>query len=269
MTDSSKQLDQFYHALGIPGACLLDKRLYKKQFYEHTQLRVADKKAFIEEIEHIKWRYTLKPATINIPSLVNKQLDYLEIAILEVTLHTSKNTPASNHRYKRIAEVIQKAIPYPCLIIFAQQHNHQQWLALSAADKVINQADTSKIRLEALYDIPWLNLSELNTWQQAFIKSLQIQQFSYLNLYAFYQELVQRFIALQCASHTGVFALSTSTPDKKEQRLTLLKEIDQLTTRRIELKNKLKKEKNLGSQVELNTLVRKLGDDIFTLSSQL
>ena len=62
-------LEQFYQNMAVPEACALGKRIYKKQFYENGQLNAADKKAFVEDIEGIEWRYTLKPSTINIPKL--------------------------------------------------------------------------------------------------------------------------------------------------------------------------------------------------------
>ena len=99
-------LEQFYQNMAVPENCALGKRIYKKQFYENGQLNAADKKAFAEDIEGIEWRYTLKPATMNISRFEDDTHEYLEIAILQVLLTAIERTA-------RIAAAMQKAIPYP------------------------------------------------------------------------------------------------------------------------------------------------------------
>ena len=127
----------FYGNLAVPDSCLLGKRVFKKHFYEHGKLNAADKRTFVEDIDSIEWRYTLKPSTVNIPRFKNENYEYLELAILRVAL-------TSRTRYKRIAEVMQKAIPYPLLILFNWKDDSDEQVALNIADKRINRADSNK-----------------------------------------------------------------------------------------------------------------------------
>lgn len=244
-------IENFYQNFAVPDACALGKRLFKKQFYEHGQLGAADKKAFVEDIEGIDWSYTFKPSTINIPKLEDDTHEYLEVAVLKVAL-------TAVERHARIAAVIQKAIPYPLLIIFV----HGSSLAISAADKRINRADANKIVVEAVYDTGWIDTSAPNAGQDAFLADFRVPNFSFRNLHDFYQDAVGRIIALNCAAHSGKYDPPVANAKPKAVRLEALRQMDKLHQERSEIRNKLKKEKNLGTQVSLNTRIKQLSDSI-------
>lgn len=260
MTDI-RSIDAFYDNLAVPAACVLGKRLFKKQFYEHGQLGAADKNAFVEDIDGIEWRYTIKPSTMNIPKLDDDTHEYLEIAILQVVL-------TATERHLRLASSIQKAIPYPLLIFFVCGTR----LAVNAADKRINRADTNRIVTENTYDTGWIDLAAPDPVQDTFLTEFRFTSFSYRNLYDFYQDAVARIIALNCAVHSGRYALqgaTDGTPKNKTERLEALRQIEKFHQERNELRNKLKKEKNLGSQVSLNTKIKQLNDRIEAARNEL
>ncbi len=252
----------FYDNLAVPDSCQLGKRLFKKQFYDNGQLNATDKKAFVEDIDSIEWRYTLKPATINIPRFEDENHEYLEVAILQVTLTSGK-------RYKRIAEVMQKAIPYPLLILFVWVDDTDEQLALNAADKRINRADSNRIVVEANHDTGWIKLSQPEAWQEEFLEDFQITNFSYQNFYDFYQDIVKRVIAFNCARHTGCYVIGADDKAMKNDKLEGLRQIDQLHLEKTELSNKLKKEKNMGTQVQLNMRVKQITDHIERIKLKL
>ena len=148
----------FYQKLALPEACFLGKRVYKKLFYENAALSAADKKAFSEDILDIQWCYTLKPETIAIARYEDNDREYHEIALMQVNLKNDQHS-------KRLAQIIQRAIPYPLLIVFTQGSR----FALNVADKRINQADREKIRVDAFYDTDWLDLNDLSASEINFI----------------------------------------------------------------------------------------------------
>jgi len=236
-------IEAFYHKLAIPDACFLGKRIYKKLFYENVSLNSTDKKAFSEDIEEIQWRYTLKPETINIARFQDDEREYDEVAILQVTLKSPKH-------YKRIAQVIQKGIPYPVWLIFLDGTR----LAFSLADKRINRADRDKIRVEAFYETDWMNLENLSEIEQAFIEQCVITRFSYQHFYAFYVDLTARVIALQCAYLNGNYALENDLT--RQQRLELLNSIRHKQQHLTELRSALKKENPFNQKVQLNIKIK-------------
>ncbi|NOX25434.1 MAG: DUF4391 domain-containing protein [Deltaproteobacteria bacterium] len=259
----------FYEKLAIPDSCYLGKRVFKKLFYENTRFNATDKKTFRNDVETIEWRYTLKPETINISRYEDDEREYFEVAVIQVTLKEPK-------RYRRIAQIIQRAIPYPLLIVF----RHGAAIALSVAAKRINRADREKILTEELQETHWLNLENLLDYEKEFLEKFGITNYSYNNFYEFYNDLTDRITTLNCAVHTGCYSLTTEGTETCEKaghyntsetgnRLKRLQELERLQQEKAELRNRLKKEKNMGTQVELNTQVKKISDQIKSITSQL
>lgn len=251
-------LDQFYQNMAVPDACALGKRIYKKMFYDNGQLNAADKKAFVEDIGGIEWRYTLKPSTINIPKLEDETHEYLEVAVLQVLMNALERT-------SRIAPAIQKAVPYPLLIIFICGDQ----LSLNAAEKRINRADNNKIVVETMHDTGWISLSKLEPWQGDFLNDFRVTNFSYRNFFDFYQDMRKRIVALNCAVHTGRYSLHTETDGSSANRVEMLRQMEKLNQERMEIRNKLKTEKNLGTQVQLNTQIKQITDRIEAAKQEL
>jgi hypothetical protein len=249
-------LEQLYEKLKIPQSCYLGKKIFKKHFYE-MDLGATDKKAFSQDIDKITWRYTLKPETINIAKYEDGEREYLEVAVIDVVLKSPK-------RRKRIAEVIQRAIPYPLLLIFV----HEDDVALSVAEKRISHSDSNKIMVESRHDTPWFSHIKKGVLDD-FLADFCVSNFSYHNFFDFYQDMVQRIIALNCAIHTGCYSLPGNNDVRSENRLDLLLEIERLQQERLEICNKVKKEKNMGTQVHLNTKVKQLADRIEAIRAEL
>ena len=253
-------LKDFYQQLAIPDSCYLDRRIYKKQFYDNAQLSKTDQQHFSNRIDTIEWRYTLKPATINIPKYVDDQREYLEIALLQVTL--KGEAPTASQR-TRLAEIIQRAIPYPLMLVFVQG-NHT--LALQLAYKRINQADPGKMTIEESFDSGWIDLHQLSDHQQSFLDDFIVTHCRFTDLYQFYQDLVSRIIALNCDRLSGYYSLTGETaPQRQEQ----LEEINSLQQQIMRLRTALKKETQFNRKVELNIQIKQLDQKIQSLQSQL
>lgn len=238
-------IEGFYQKLAIPESCHLGKRVYKKLFYENANLNAADKKAFTDDIDDIHWLYTLKPETINIGRFQDDEHDFSEVAILQVNLKDKKP-------YKRIAQVIQRAIPYPLMIVFVEGSS----MALSLADKRINRADREKITVVAFHETDWLDLANLTEAEQAFLDNCAITGFSYHNFYEFYGDLTARIIALNCAHLNGTFNLDTAL--SRQERLDLLTHIRQTQQQLAELRAALKNESQFNRKVQLNMQIKQL-----------
>ena len=79
-------LEGFIDHLSIPRSCELNKPVFKKLFLENGVLDIADKTALKDDVDKIRWLYTLKGATINVASYVDSERDFSEIAVLQVEL---------------------------------------------------------------------------------------------------------------------------------------------------------------------------------------
>ncbi len=245
-------LEAFIDHLSIPKSCELNKPVFKKLFLEIGILDIADKAALKDDVEKIRWLYTLKPATINIAAHVDSERDFSEVAILQVELTATK-------RLKRIATFMQRSIPYPLVLLFTQ--GNQVCLALS--DKRINQADKEKWVVEEPLYTGWIDLAGPTAAQATFLADCNINSFSFANFLSFYKSLTERVIAINCASHSGRYeqgATDNIVNKSTEGRLERLRELEKLNLKKAEIAKKLKREKQLGRQVELNTQIKKIND---------
>jgi len=87
--------------------------------------------------------------------------------------------------------------------------------------------------------------------------------------------MVQRIIALNCAEHTGHYAAEpqhTGTANSNgnpDTRLSALGQLQRLQQQQTELRNTLKRERNIGTQVDLNTRIHRLSKRIDDLKQTL
>jgi hypothetical protein len=254
-------IECFLEKLNIPESCYLGKSIFKKLFLENGQLDITDKKALKDDVDKIRWLYTLKPTTINITAYQDKQREFLEVEVLQVEL-------TSNARTKRIAAFIHKTIPYPLLIIFS----HGDQMALSVAEKRINQADKSKWLVEEVWLTEWINLNQPTSAENEFMAACAVKNLSFTNFYSFYEDIKSRVIALNAhckknGAHKGSFELGTK--ERTLTRLQDLKQIDELERKTAELKAALKKESQFNRKLELNVEIKNHQQAIARLQEQL
>lgn len=256
-------LDAFLEYIEIPSSCRLDKPVYKKLFFDNGVLDATDKKCLKDDVGRIRWLYTLKPSTINIAPYKDEIREYPEIAILHVEL-------SAESRATRIANFFNRSIPYPLVLIFSMDDEGGTRIAISLADKRINQADKEKWVLEDIVHSGWISLADKTQQESDFLESLKITALPFADFWRFYEALMDRVIAMSCARHSGVFALSNNQSEKPgTYRLEKLRELERLDVQKSELTNKLKKEKQMGRQVELNMNVKKIKDRIADIKSNL
>lgn len=256
-------IQSFLTHLSIPKSCELNKPVFKKMFLDSGVLNAADKACLKEDVDKIRWLYTLKPSTINIAAYADDQREYSEIAVLLVELSSPK-------RIKRIAQFMQRSIPYPLVLIFTCNIEGHKNLAISLADKRINQADKEKWVVEGSIQTDWISLEEASESDYKFLNSLTANSFSFSNFLDFYKCFVDRVIAINCASHSGEFYLEDGVETRSsDERLCLLQEIENLGIEKSEISNRLKKIKQMGRQVELNTKIKQINDKLEQLKNRI
>lgn len=246
----------FYDYMVIPEKCLLNKPLFKKLFQEHADLDITDKKALKDDIDKIRWVYTLKPATVNIAAYRDDAREYDEVAIIQIDL-TSAN------RAQRIAAFVNKAIPYPIVLVFS----FADTIALSVADKRINQSDKSKWVVEDAWMTEWFNPDAPNEAQQQFMQDMAMKNLSFVNFYAFYTDIKNRVIALNTATRSGNYKIVS--PEKTADRRENLTRITELEREIAELRSALKKETQFSKKLELNVSVKERQEAIKQLEQSL
>ncbi|HFF8973984.1 TPA: DUF4391 domain-containing protein [Serratia marcescens] len=214
------KFEAFLEGLNVPNSCVLNKPLFKKMFQQHTDLDAKDKKALKDDVDKIRWLYTLKPCTINIAPFSDDLRDYGELACLHVVLSNTKSA-------ERVGYLINRAIPYPLVIFFVHSENKgteetgepdlnarekqhvKEQLAICLADKRINKADQTKWVIEDFQLSPWLGLGCKSESEQEFFNSLNFTGLPHSNFWQFYQAIMASVQALQCAEISGRFHLAS------------------------------------------------------------
>lgn len=254
------EFEQFLGNLNVPESCVLNKPLYKKMFQEHADLSAKDKKVLKDDVDKIRWLYTLKPSTINIAPYIDDYRDYAELAFLQVELNNAANA-------ERIGQLINRAIPYPLVIFFCLSEANEtrevdnlalnDQLAILLADKRINQTDKEKWVIEELQLSPWLSLHEITDTARAFLASLTFTGLPHSNFWNFYQALMSRVQALLCAEISGRFYIVSGESanqhrETQQQQLKQYRQIEQdIKKLRVQVR-----QAEFNLQVVLNTQIK-------------
>lgn len=271
------------HALRLPESCRVDQRVPKKLVLENGAPTAADKRLITEAIEEIQWVAALKPNTIGVPDYRDTLREYLEIAVLAVTVRGVVK-PAS---HSRLAELVHRAVPYPVLLLLIEGQSltlslaHKRW-AQNEADKVV--LDGSPISVTV--SVPVANtvsgsLSEVTAadashpdpaaaaqTESAFIQSLSVTRQPQATLHALYQGWVDCVQALLAARLTGSYQTPT-TPEQAAARRQALADCERLEAEVSRLRAQALREKQLARQVELNLTLKRVQAELAAARRQL
>ena len=236
--------DVFYAQLGFPEASLLDRRIFKRMVLEHGELTASDKRTLSEDVGKLTWKYTLKPSTVQVLAYEDSDREYLEVAVVEAMLN-------SRRRATRVAEIVQRAIPYPVLLVMVDDSG----FSVSVAHKRFSQAEKGGIVAEDFLHSPWIEVP-LSDLDKAFCDSLAVKRLSHVDFYALYRDMVGAVLARMCAELTGEFVLDAGQPEKeRRQRLEQCHQMEREISR---LRALLSKEGRFAEKVELNTRIKEL-----------
>ena len=236
-------------ALALPGSALINRRVPKSMLVENGAPTPGDKRRIRDGIEEIRWLAVLKPTTIGVAEYRDAAREYLEIAVLQVTLRPGA-------RADRIIELMHRAVPYPVFLIAWKAETpdislaHKRWSQGEAAKTVV---DGDIIAAELGEGFP-IELSS------AFCDSLSLSHQPRTTLYGLYQGWIDRLHALKVASITGDFLVPTS-PVVAADRLTALREYLRLDALIKDLRAAASKENQLARQVEMNVKLKRLQAD--------
>ncbi|MBV1818129.1 DUF4391 domain-containing protein [Clostridium cochlearium] len=238
-------INKFLEKLNIPKFCELNNTIFKKLFYENTYMSKQDKDIFSNNINKIIWLHSLKSENINIESYKDEECEYEEVEFIQVKLNYES-------KIVRIAEIIQKTIPYPIVLIF----NYENKIMLNVALKKINKVDESKNSVEEFIFTDWIDLNELSKREEDFFNSLNIKELPFSNFYKFYLGIVDKVNLFNASKYKNDFkALEYKNA---EEIKNINDKINSLDTEILNLKSKIKKEIHFNRKVEMNIHIKKL-----------
>jgi len=240
--------DAIVRAIGLPDSALVNKRVPKKMLVENGAPTAADKRRINDGIEEIHWLAALKPNTIGVPEYSDDAREYLEIALLAVTLR-------SEAKAGRLAELIHRAVPYPLFLVIVQ--GDQTILSLAHKRRAQNEADKFVLdgdSVEVAVSGQVFLSSDVN---RRFLDAIALSKQPGANLLQLYQGWMDTLVALQTSHLTGTFC-HAATAEVSIARREALQKCGELETRIASLRNVAGKEKQMGRRVELNLEIKGL-----------
>ena len=236
--------DTIISALGLPDSASVNQRVPKKLLLENGAPTAADKRRINEGIEEIQWLASLKPNTIGVPDFVDETREYLEIALLSVTLRAEAKAV-------RLAELIHRAIPYPLFLVLLQGDQ----AIISLVHKRRAQNEAGKFVLDG--DIVEVTVTGNASDNSQFLAALALGSQPRVNLLHLYQGWMDTLVALQASQITGTFSKAATHEAAIARREAVLK-CEELEIKIAALRNTAAKEKQIARRVELNQEIKKL-----------
>ena len=208
--------------LGFPATTEFNKRIPKQKFYENLDVSPTLRRVFVDQIRLVYWRNKLAASTLNIAAgeVVS------EVEVFEVRLNEPKLDEA-------VLKQIDKEIPYHILFILTCEGKAQAWIGYKEAAA----SGSSAFKVNRYYHTDWMPEDELQ---------LRIDG---LNMDTVYESLVRQIAGDKLLSESGESLKESVERDEKKK---------QLERQIAALEHKIRKEKQLNRQMEMNAELKRL-----------
>ena len=212
--------------LNLPSSTEFGRRVPKQKFYEHLDVSPEVKRLFIDQIKLITWANKLSPQTMNLGA----GQTVTEIEVFHIRL-------AGQELDKRTLELMDRQIPYHILFVLERPDGQMQ---LRISYKEAAQSGDNAFRLRQSYATEFAPPETLTLPLDA------------LDMDSLYASIVR-----------AIAGDALSAPEQPlEQAVAQAQEKEKLQRQIAQLKAKMKKEKNLGKQMELRREILKLEGEL-------
>ena len=209
--------------LGLPATTEFGRRIPKQKFYENLTVSPALKRVFIDQIKVIYWRNKLAPTTLNIGAGEQvTELEVFEIQLKEPSLDEA------------VLRQIDREIPYHILFVLTCGGKAQAWIGYKQAAA----SGANAFKVDTYYHTDWMPEDEL---------SLRLDG---LTMDTVYESFVRQIAGDKLGEAGAAEDLHSSVERSKER--------EDLEKRIAALQNKIRKEKQLNRQVEMNAELKRL-----------
>ena len=216
--------------IGLPKTTEFNKRIPKQKFYENMNISPALKKVFVEQIRAIYWKNKIAASTMNLAA----GTEVTELEVFEVRLNSTVLDDS-------LLRQIDKEIPYHILFLLEYQGKYQAWIGYKEAAASGNKA----FKVNGYYHTEWVAEDNL---------PLKLEG---LNVDAVYENFVRQIAGDKLKTEAAGESLKESVA-RDEQKQALQKQIATLQA-------KIRKEKQLNKQMQMNTELKKLKKELEVL----
>lgn len=207
----------------LPKTTEFNKKVDKQIFYKKLEVSTELKRIFVDQVKSIYWRNKIAEKTMNF----QPGKDVKEIQVFEIHL----NVPTLDEKLLR---QIDREIPYHILFLLEYQEKYQAWIGYKESIGSGNHA----FKINSYYHTPWVEAGELPIKLEG------------LDLDTVYENFVRQIAGDKLIKSYSEESLKESV-DKEERRKALQKKITIL-------QSKIRKEKQLNKQMEMNNELKRL-----------
>ncbi len=215
--------------LGLPQSTEFNKRIPKQKFYEHITVSPALKKSFVDQIRMIYWRNKVAATTVNLaPGTIVDEVEVFEIKLNSASLDEA------------VLRQIDREISYHIIFLLEYEGKLQAWTAYKEKTPTANAV----FKVGKYYHTEWMTEAEL---------PIRIDG---LNLDAVYENFVRQIAGDALKADSGESLKASVERDEKKKQLE-----KQIAV----LENKMRREKQLNRQMEMNAELKKLKNEVKSL----
>ena len=212
--------------LGLPQSTEFNKRIPKQKFYEHITVSPALKKSFVDQIRMIYWRNKVAVTTVNLaPGTIVDEVEVFEIRLNSASLDEA------------VLRQIDREISYHIIFLLEYEGKLQAWTAYKEKTPTANAA----FKVGKYYHTEWMTEAEL---------PIRIDG---LNLDAVYENFVRQIAGDALKADSGESLKASVERDEKKKQLE-----KQIAV----LENKMRREKQLNRQMEMNAELKQLKKEL-------
>ena len=215
--------------LGLPQSTEFNKRIPKQKFYEHITVSPALKKSFVDQIRMIYWRNKVAATTVNLaPGTIVDEVEVFEIKLNSASLDEA------------VLRQIDREISYHIIFLLEYEGKLQAWTAYKEKTPTANAV----FKVGKYYHTEWMTEAEL---------PIRIDG---LNLDAVYENFVRQIAGDALKADSGESLKASVERDEKKKQLE-----KQIAV----LENKMRREKQLNRQMEMNAELKRLKNEVKSL----
>ena len=214
--------------IGLPKSTEFNRRIPKQKFYENISVSPTLKRVFIDQIKVIYWRNKVIATTMNLAAGET----VTELEVFEVKLNGQQLDES-------VLRQIDKEIPYHILFLLEYDGKYQAWTAYKEAAA----SGSNAFKVGTYYHTDWLPETEL---------PLKVEG---LSVDKVYENFVRQIAGDALRSEEGKTESLKESVERDNRRQELEKQVAALQT-------KVRKEKQLNKQVQLNAELKKLKKEL-------
>lgn len=213
--------------LSLPKATEFNRRIPKRKFYENINITPSLKRLFVDQVKNIYWKNKIAVTTTNLTD--GKYVT--EIEVFEINLNSSQVDID-------LLKSIDSVIPYHILYILEYNGKYQAWIGYKETTNIEKRIS----KVDRYYHTDWFE-----------VKNFVVKLVG-LNLDDVYENLVRQIAGDKLQSDNSTESLKQSVERDKDIEI-LQKQINILQA-------KIRKEKQLNKQIELNNELKKLRTEL-------